>query len=570
MVNMRVKLKQLISVTMAFSVAVCSAAAVSANAYVTNGGFEYLSFESGLSFSTPMYYINYGTESEREITNVESGEKITAVTDVINNSESSKKAAVVTAVYNSDGVMTGISCDVKDINPGSSEKYAYAVNVSDDNGTGGSIRSFVIDGFGSSMQYTESIGYPKNGLECSGWDMSDNASLTSAQKFSGQSSLRLKNISDGQSVRQKIVAEPDSAFKLNFYTKGCGGYNCNMLGDNGESLADSLTVDGCTDWENRSVLFKTKSDGTVNLAFSASSDGGESFIDSVSITDNMVSNSSFEAGASLWNINTMLGGIDQSEGFDDKHSLKIVSNTAATAASQSLELFPNSLYLVSFRTKGNAKLKTEVTTDSGKCIGGIAKSSESGDWVTNYAFLNSFDYSKITLNINTVESAGGVVYVDDVSIGKLVYPDIVRNGDFESDSLVDWLPEAINGVELRRLYDEEVVNTGHGAMMLTDKAVAHHAVRQFVTDSINNLGTGRYVLSGCMKYGDGATPVLRMIIDGANSPLAEKICEFDNGYSYFELQFDITSPVKDAIIRCYAANTMDDFWLDDIHIVKLP
>ena len=236
--------------------------------------------------------------------------------------------------------------------------------------------------------------------------------------------------------------------------------------------------------------------------------------------------------------------------------------------------------MLSFSSKATENIFYKVTDEANTVvIAGNTNASASSGWTKNYCFINTLQYSKIRVWLQTTSSSGKISYIDDVRLENLMYPDEIKNPGFEND-VSDWTNA---GSATSVAATTAWVNSGVKAAFVTNRADQFSGIRQDVTSILNKYGSGSYCLDAWVKT---ATPLptgkyvtIRVRWYSSSVPAETRQTALLNGtngeYQHISAVLPITwtGTITAANITVETSGEekpYTDFYVDDVSFFKMP
>ncbi|MCI5971166.1 MAG: hypothetical protein MRZ29_08560, partial [Oscillospiraceae bacterium] len=167
------------------------------SAYISDGDFEIRSADENIAAGAPIYTF------DDEGVNM----KI-----VGKNTGGEKSITAVFAAYSKDNMLLGITYDKKNVLGDFELSASLALGA---NAQSAVLKTFLVDDISAGFIYTDNFDTSlAGGMNFSnyGWKFKDNATISSEEKYSGLSSLKLKS----GSANNTVNAESNSIYKLSF------------------------------------------------------------------------------------------------------------------------------------------------------------------------------------------------------------------------------------------------------------------------------------------------------------------------------------------------------------------
>lgn len=288
------KIKKIISVPLALSVVFSSVYA----ADFKDGGFENVSTDTQVSVGNPVYTTG-GVALDGAIS---SNQKINISLPVYTDAQ--KTLTAITTLNDENNSVIDITY-ARETNTGDFELES-SINASSAFESGKyTLKTYLWDDLALSYIYAgnfsfKDINAPSN--KNTAWNVSGAASLSSEKVFEGLSALKIKSadyISDTK-VTQNIEVKANKVYKLDFAAVGDGNFSYDITDADGNTLLNEICYfDGSEDWTFPSkAVFSVEEDAAVTAVFADCGTNAVSYIDNVSLTEELLSNGSFEYGLS--------------------------------------------------------------------------------------------------------------------------------------------------------------------------------------------------------------------------------------------------------------------------------
>lgn len=513
------------------------------SAYISDGDFEIRSADENIAAGAPIYTF------DDEGVNMKINGK---------NTGGEKSITAVFAAYSKDNMLLGITYDKKNVLGDFELSASLALGA---NAQSAVLKTFLVDDISAGFIYTDNFDTSlAGGMNFSdyGWKFKDNATISSEEKYSGLSSLKLES----GSANNTVNAESNSIYKLSFYAKG-GEITY------GDENAEK-TSDACDEWSVRTTAIETGDDGKASIMFKGGSE--KAFIDNLSINKNLITNPGFENGSEAYEDN---GENSVSDNFLDGEKAILLNG----GISQKVSVVSGVYYTLKYYSKGGET--TLYVKDKNENI--IAeKTFEASD---SYRFNHLEFYapdSEVVFEITTSSES----VIDCLNLEKSDN-NIIMNSLYDYDVTTLW--DIQSGNSNTRLSVTEGVD-GKNGLMITGRNKDYIGIRQYIGDEINKYGVGVYKLSGYAKFPKGANKLTFFIffrgIDDDDSTQKYFYASFDNigeDWTYFEKDINIThfgkdengnlitdkcivSPRSGYIRVCTPKPIVDDFAICDLKI----
>ena len=474
-------------------------------AYISDGDFEIRSSDENIFTGAPLYTFD-GESVNMKICGKNTG--------------SEKGITAVLAAYSKDNMLLGITYDKKNVLGDFELSASLALGA---NAQSAVLKTFLVDDISAGVIYTDNFDTSRaGGMNFSdyGWKFNDNAKISSEEKYSGLSSLKLES----GSANTMINAESNSIYKLSFYAKGG---EVTYGGENSEK-----TSDACDEWSVRTTAFETDDDGKASIMFKGGNENA--FIDNLSIDKNLITNPGFENGSEAYENS---GENSVSDNFLDGEKAILLNG----GISQNVSVVSGVYYTLKYYSKGGET--TLSVKDKNENI--IAeKTFEASD---SYRF-NHLEFfapdSEIIFEITTSSES----VIDCLNLEKSDN-NIIINSLCDYDVTTLWDIQSANSNT--RLSVTEGVD-GKNGLMLTGRGRGWIGIRQYIGDEINKYGRGLYTISGYAKFPSGTNKLEFYIIfrgiDNDNTTQNIFYIPFEGigeDWTYFEKEIRISSFGKD-------------------------
>ncbi|MBE7038785.1 MAG: hypothetical protein E7404_07790 [Ruminococcaceae bacterium] len=530
---------------------------------ITDSDFEIKTLDDDIRIDVPEYKIG---------TNILSGNinKNDVITMTISgtNSGSKKSISAVSALYDENNTMLFAGYDVKEAEGDFNLSVELTSPLALEKGKY-SIKTFIWDNADANYIYSDNFDTSKAGgmnFTSYGWNLTDYSNITSSDKYTGRTSLKIvSGTGSNDMISNEVAIEKNNIYKLVFAAKGEGGFEFDVMDtDLTSSLSGGAkTFDGNTEWDLSSLVFETKENEKVNLVFKTGNVASEAFIDSVAITNNLTSNGGFENGKT--------GYI-----FDENNDVidtDVLSGTNAGyikvgKIAQEMDLIAGYDYKLVFYSKG------------GKVTATILDETKAEIAEEEFAESTSYRYNVIKFKAPqgkdkfTVEfSATSDSYIDCVSLEK-ESANIIENAEFKYGIIDLWTVSNPGSSKLTA----EKIDDGEYALKLANRPFNYTRVDHFISDGVNKNGTGKYKFSADVKFSDkdatGTFQVYLMYKDAsdANQNDYQKFDNITDEWTTIEKEFEITDDKLFTDSRGHvsiATGDTSDFMIKNVKFVKV-
>lgn len=478
----------------------CSVAAAQEVPQLSENSFETVVNQSGLEIANPII-----TDAEIEGNIVTSLDRSYAGRQLymninLKNSAESTVVSAVTSIYDSDGNMKKVFMASKNVD--AETVLTYSIILPDNFDENFRIKTYVMDSLGGMWSYCKTFDFESDGGAGSAWTLDSDWKIQSEEKYDGMSSLKLNSVTNGAKAYQYFDANPNSTYRMSFYSKGASPFNVSALNSAGNITTEAKEIIPDNSWKEYSYLFSTSDDGRTGINFAGNGTGNTSFIDCIRITDDFMVNGGFESGDNGWMLsNAVVSAEEKSEG---ENSLKINASSGAFAQS-SAETLSDSLYILNFKVKGTEKLKCAVK-DNDKVLANLTTESTSS-WKDYYLPVDTTGINNVSIEFEPTSTTGRSTYIDEVRLVNPEVQNLISNGGFE-DGTTGWTFTPSSGESAAELIEEESDVYIGAKSCLVKRNQLYTAVTRSFADKIKESGDGLYYVGLWIKTTNGGTPVV--------------------------------------------------------------
>ena len=295
--------------------------------------------------------------------------------------------------------------------------------------------------------------------------------------------------------QENIPFEKNTDYVLTYWAKGdlntagTKSYHTYVVGGNdyhNQLASNSVTIS--SDWTLYTIEFNSGDYdyGYINFSTGSSPDGSAIIVDDFLlevapvIEEGLIKNPGFETGtASPWTLSG--GSAIVTDAHEGSYALRVISTSSYGSAvkQNDIQFEPNTNYVLTYWAKGDPN--TAGTKGYHTYVVGandwqtpLAKNNIdiTSNWTLYTLNFNSGDYTTGYINFGSGSSPdGSAIIVDDFNLQVAVDTSLVKNGDFEANTLDPWI-----------VYGESAVSTdahaGEKALRIHATSSYGHAARQ--------------------------------------------------------------------------------------------
>ena len=259
-------------------------------ASLKDGSFETKTNDASVKIGNPLYTSN----GEFVDGDVYSGQTIDMTLPVV--LEESRNITAITLLTDENNTVCDITYDERKSAVGNIDlSNTLTVSKAHENGKY-TLKTFIWDGINLSRIYADSFAYSngKTSLSTDNWSIFGDAEFSSEMALEGLSSLKIK--SDAKiSQTAKLLA--NEVYKLDFAAVGAANFSYDIVNvkDGSSLIGGAKYFEGSEEWSFPSnVVFATDEKTQVNIIFEDAGFDEASYIDCVKITEELLSNNSFD------------------------------------------------------------------------------------------------------------------------------------------------------------------------------------------------------------------------------------------------------------------------------------
>lgn len=256
-------------------------------------------------------------------------------------------------------------------------------------------------------------------------NLTNKFSVTTEDKYSGEQALKVTSTAASYSATTRVInVESNTKYILSFYAKKISGDFAMVKlfrgnSDTGTKLTEIRPTS--SDWKGYTYSFKTDEE---TEAFLQIMDGGATtYFDDFTLTkvenETPVIDGGFENGGLGWDFSGPWT-ISDEVSYAGNYSLKLTGTTSYQYVKQSVNVLPNTEYVVSFYEKSNigyGAITKIFAADGSTAIVGNSGSGSENRWNIHRINFNSGENDTVTI---ALMDNGGTVYVDEIKIQRAV------------------------------------------------------------------------------------------------------------------------------------------------------
>lgn len=480
---------------------------------VQDPGFEVRMSEADFYVSAPRY-----TNASGEITGLTANDTVTVTVDVQQEAAVLPQICVAVGVYNAADTLEGIAAVTDTQNSVGTRPVAVTMQLPAAVDDGYYLKTFVMDSLTGLYTFNETFRFPEARIVESAWHIAGNWSMSSGDKQSGLSALRVDGTGAGSSVWQEIGVQSNYQYKLTYSYTGAAACQPVIQSPDGMVVAQgtAAAADGWTDGE---LVFDAGANSILHVAFQDTA-AGVAYVDDVAIevvkTNNLLEGiGGFENGIDNWSYYTTGTTVEPSS--DAYTGSSALATAGITSGSQGMQFtgikglldsmgdVSGSVYQVDLWAK--AKNSGEVTDVSCKYKHNPSSATQSSatfrlgdEWRRISFFFDPTGYSDPVFYLETGTQNAKDFIIDDVRI--LRTKGFVNSG-FE-DGLDYWAfyltetninPESNTASKIE--LDTEQAHSGSNSLkIISNDGRACYMAQEFITQPNTDYELSYWVRQG--------------------------------------------------------------------------